>query len=70
MLSSMQTIQLETCNKSVSLQPGWEERTHTDGRIFFINHNTKKTQWEDPRLQNVAITGPVSFPYVALHIFQ
>uniref|UniRef100_A0A8C8A606 HECT-type E3 ubiquitin transferase n=1 Tax=Otus sunia TaxID=257818 RepID=A0A8C8A606_9STRI len=45
------------------LPPGWEERTHTDGRIFFINHNTKKTQWEDPRLQNVAITGPVSFPY-------
>ncbi|XP_076203815.1 E3 ubiquitin-protein ligase NEDD4 isoform X1 [Aptenodytes patagonicus] len=44
------------------LPPGWEERTHTDGRIFFINHNTKKTQWEDPRLQNVAITGP-AVPY-------
>ncbi|XP_032926488.1 E3 ubiquitin-protein ligase NEDD4 isoform X2 [Catharus ustulatus] len=44
------------------LPPGWEERTHTDGRIFFINHNTKRTQWEDPRLQNVAITGP-AVPY-------
>ncbi|XP_008945596.1 PREDICTED: E3 ubiquitin-protein ligase NEDD4 isoform X1 [Merops nubicus] len=44
------------------LPPGWEERTHTDGRIFYINHNTKKTQWEDPRLQNVAITGP-AVPY-------
>uniref|UniRef100_A0A8C3CNE7 HECT-type E3 ubiquitin transferase n=1 Tax=Cairina moschata TaxID=8855 RepID=A0A8C3CNE7_CAIMO len=44
------------------LPPGWEERTHTDGRVFFINHNTKKTQWEDPRLQNVAITGP-AVPY-------
>ncbi|XP_010156527.1 PREDICTED: E3 ubiquitin-protein ligase NEDD4 isoform X2 [Eurypyga helias] len=44
------------------LPPGWEERTHTDGRIFFINHNTKKTQWEDPRLQNVSITGP-AVPY-------
>ncbi|XP_009867959.1 PREDICTED: E3 ubiquitin-protein ligase NEDD4 isoform X1 [Apaloderma vittatum] len=44
------------------LPPGWEERTHTDGRIFFINHNTKKTQWEDPRLQSVAITGP-AVPY-------
>lgn len=32
--------------------------------------DTKKTQWEDPRLQNVAITGPVSFPHVALSIFQ
>lgn len=28
------------CNKNVAfLQPGWEERTHTDGRIFFINHS-------------------------------
>uniref|UniRef100_A0A8C4FDU3 E3 ubiquitin-protein ligase NEDD4 n=1 Tax=Catagonus wagneri TaxID=51154 RepID=A0A8C4FDU3_9CETA len=44
------------------LPPGWEERTHTDGRIFYINHNIKKTQWEDPRLQNVAITGP-AVPY-------
>uniref|UniRef100_A0A452VG50 E3 ubiquitin-protein ligase n=1 Tax=Ursus maritimus TaxID=29073 RepID=A0A452VG50_URSMA len=42
--------------------PGWEERTHTDGRIFYINHNIKRTQWEDPRLQNVAITGP-AVPY-------
>uniref|UniRef100_A0A8C6FI74 E3 ubiquitin-protein ligase NEDD4 n=1 Tax=Moschus moschiferus TaxID=68415 RepID=A0A8C6FI74_MOSMO len=44
------------------LPPGWEERTHTDGRIFYINHNNKKTQWEDPRLQHVAITGP-AVPY-------
>uniref|UniRef100_A0A8C6RXK5 E3 ubiquitin-protein ligase NEDD4 n=1 Tax=Nannospalax galili TaxID=1026970 RepID=A0A8C6RXK5_NANGA len=44
------------------LPPGWEERTHTDGRIFYINHNIKRTQWEDPRLQNVAVTGP-AVPY-------
>nr|XP_060611803.1 E3 ubiquitin-protein ligase NEDD4 [Anolis sagrei ordinatus] len=44
------------------LPPGWEERAHTDGRVFYINHNTKKTQWEDPRLQNIAITGP-AVPY-------
>ncbi|XP_044294735.1 E3 ubiquitin-protein ligase NEDD4 isoform X2 [Varanus komodoensis] len=44
------------------LPPGWEERLHTDGRTFYINHNSKKTQWEDPRLQNVAITGP-AVPY-------
>uniref|UniRef100_A0A673MUY8 E3 ubiquitin-protein ligase n=1 Tax=Sinocyclocheilus rhinocerous TaxID=307959 RepID=A0A673MUY8_9TELE len=42
------------------LPPGWEERVHSDGRIFYIDHNTKTTQWEDPRLQNSAITGPVS----------
>ncbi|XP_033022290.1 E3 ubiquitin-protein ligase NEDD4 isoform X3 [Lacerta agilis] len=44
------------------LPPGWEERIHTDGRTFYINHNTKKTQWEDPRLQNAAIAGP-AVPY-------
>ncbi|XP_069480984.1 E3 ubiquitin-protein ligase NEDD4 isoform X2 [Ambystoma mexicanum] len=44
------------------LPPGWEERTHTDGRIFYIDHKTKKTQWEDPRLLTVAITGP-AVPY-------
>ncbi|KAJ8396645.1 hypothetical protein AAFF_G00014830 [Aldrovandia affinis] len=44
------------------LPPGWEERVHSDGRIFYIDHNTKVTQWEDPRLQNSAITGP-AVPY-------
>ncbi|XP_039626187.1 E3 ubiquitin-protein ligase NEDD4a isoform X1 [Polypterus senegalus] len=44
------------------LPAGWEERVHTDGRIFYIDHNTKTTQWEDPRLQNAAITGP-AVPY-------
>ncbi|ROL47395.1 E3 ubiquitin-protein ligase NEDD4-like [Anabarilius grahami] len=42
--------------------PGWEERVHADGRTFYIDHNTKKTQWEDPRLQSPAITGP-AVPY-------
>ncbi|XP_056135410.1 E3 ubiquitin-protein ligase NEDD4-like [Lampris incognitus] len=44
------------------LPPGWEERVHSDGRIFYIDHNTRTTQWEDPRLQNSAITGP-AVPY-------
>ncbi|XP_018608019.1 E3 ubiquitin-protein ligase NEDD4-like isoform X10 [Scleropages formosus] len=43
-------------------EPGWEERVHTDGRTFYIDHNSKTTQWEDPRLQNPAITGP-AVPY-------
>ncbi|XP_069425173.1 E3 ubiquitin-protein ligase NEDD4-like isoform X3 [Ovis canadensis] len=44
------------------LPPGWEERIHLDGRTFYIDHNSKITQWEDPRLQNPAITGP-AVPY-------
>ncbi|XP_065821332.1 E3 ubiquitin-protein ligase NEDD4-like isoform X14 [Labrus bergylta] len=43
-------------------EPGWEERIHSDGRTFYIDHNTKNTQWEDPRLQSPAITGP-AVPY-------
>ncbi|XP_078677677.1 E3 ubiquitin-protein ligase NEDD4-like isoform X1 [Branchiostoma floridae x Branchiostoma belcheri] len=48
------------------LPSGWEERVHTDGRTFFIDHNTKNTTWEDPRLsrafQNAALAGP-AVPY-------
>ncbi|XP_041914437.1 E3 ubiquitin-protein ligase NEDD4-like isoform X20 [Alosa sapidissima] len=43
-------------------EPGWEERIHADGRTFYIDHNTRNTQWEDPRLQSPAITGP-AVPY-------
>ncbi|XP_074651887.1 uncharacterized protein LOC141906479 isoform X2 [Tubulanus polymorphus] len=42
------------------LPPGWEERVHTDGRIFYINHSSRVTQWEDPRLQKLG--GP-AVPY-------
>ncbi|XP_074596721.1 uncharacterized protein LOC141851823 [Brevipalpus obovatus] len=31
------------------LPAGWEERTHSDGRVYFVDHNNKKTQWEHPR---------------------
>ncbi|XP_065168760.1 E3 ubiquitin-protein ligase Nedd-4 isoform X2 [Atheta coriaria] len=44
------------------LPEGWEERVHSDGRIFFIDHNTRTTQWEDPRLSNPSIAGP-AIPY-------
>ncbi|XP_034942339.1 E3 ubiquitin-protein ligase NEDD4 isoform X2 [Chelonus insularis] len=44
------------------LPEGWEERVHTDGRIFFIDHNTRTTQWEDPRMSNPQIAGP-AVPY-------
>nr|CAD7569856.1 unnamed protein product [Timema californicum] len=44
------------------LPEGWEERIHSDGRIFFIDHNTRTTQWEDPRLSNPQIAGPNNVP--------
>ncbi|XP_037622663.1 NEDD4-like E3 ubiquitin-protein ligase WWP2 isoform X3 [Sebastes umbrosus] len=33
-----------------SLPPGWEKR-QDNGRIYFVNHNTRTTQWDDPRTQ-------------------
>ncbi|XP_066245931.1 E3 ubiquitin-protein ligase Nedd-4 isoform X3 [Euwallacea similis] len=44
------------------LPEGWEERVHSDGRIFFIDHHTRTTQWDDPRLSNPQIAGP-AIPY-------
>jgi len=44
------------------LPPGWEERVNTDGRIFYVDHNRQKTQWEDPRLLDPVIAGP-AVPY-------
>jgi len=31
------------------LPPGWEKATTPTGQIYFMNHITKSTQWEDPR---------------------
>ncbi|KAH3837035.1 E3 ubiquitin-protein ligase NEDD4-like isoform X2 [Dreissena polymorpha] len=42
------------------LPDGWEERTHTDGRVFYINHKTRTTQWDDPRLE---MFGGPAVPY-------
>merc|ERR1719361_390625 len=41
------------------LPEGWEERVHTDGRIFFIDHNTRATQWEDPLVLKPKVAGEV-----------
>lgn len=33
-----------------ALPPGWEMQVAPNGRTFFIDHNTRKTTWDDPRL--------------------
>ena len=33
------------------LPPGWEATRTPDGQVYFMNHITKTTQWEDPRLK-------------------
>lgn len=31
------------------LPPGWEAKRDPQNRIYFVNHNNRTTQWEDPR---------------------
>ncbi|XP_015230450.1 PREDICTED: NEDD4-like E3 ubiquitin-protein ligase WWP1 [Cyprinodon variegatus] len=33
------------------LPPAWERRVDSNDRVYFVNHSTKTTQWEDPRTQ-------------------
>nr|XP_030138408.3 NEDD4-like E3 ubiquitin-protein ligase WWP2 isoform X1 [Taeniopygia guttata] len=39
------------------LPPGWEKR-QDNGRVYYVNHNTRTTQWEDPRTQGRMIQEP------------
>ncbi|KAJ7600618.1 hypothetical protein C8J56DRAFT_1010453 [Mycena floridula] len=32
------------------LPSGWEMRLTSTGRVYFVDHNTRTTSWEDPRL--------------------
>lgn len=33
---------------SEPLPPGWEEHWDDQGRVCYVNHNTRTTQWERP----------------------
>ncbi|KIJ62633.1 hypothetical protein HYDPIDRAFT_176429 [Hydnomerulius pinastri MD-312] len=33
-----------------SLPSGWEMRLTSTGRVYFVDHNTRTTTWDDPRL--------------------
>ncbi|KAJ8248840.1 hypothetical protein GJAV_G00228300 [Gymnothorax javanicus] len=41
-----------------ALPPGWEKR-QDNGRVYFVNHNTRTTQWEDPRTQGMIQEAPL-----------
>lgn len=36
-------------SSELPLPAGWEEARDYDGRVFYIDHNTRKTSWIDPR---------------------
>lgn len=41
------------------LPPGWEKRTDSNGRVYFVHHPTRSTQWEDPRTQGLLNEKPL-----------
>uniref|UniRef100_A0A8C5S7K9 WW domain-containing protein n=1 Tax=Laticauda laticaudata TaxID=8630 RepID=A0A8C5S7K9_LATLA len=36
-------------SSELPLPAGWEEARDYDGRVFYIDHNTRQTSWIDPR---------------------
>lgn len=41
------------------LPKGWERRLDSSNRQYFVNHNTRTTQWEDPRTQGMLSDAPM-----------
>uniref|UniRef100_A0A8C1R642 E3 ubiquitin-protein ligase n=1 Tax=Cyprinus carpio TaxID=7962 RepID=A0A8C1R642_CYPCA len=41
------------------LPHGWEKRTDSNGRVYFVHHTTRTTQWEDPRTQGLLNEKPL-----------
>ncbi|KAG9302523.1 hypothetical protein G9A89_007227 [Geosiphon pyriformis] len=44
------TIQQQPVSQLGPLPSGWEMRLTSTARVYFVDHNTKTTTWDDPRL--------------------
>ena len=51
------TTTASTGEEEGGLPSGWERRAQPDGRIYFVNHKNRTTQWEDPRTQGQELGG-------------
>ena len=49
-------IDMSKRNGEIPLPQGWELGRDYDGKVYFIDHNSKKTTWVDPRDRFVTIT--------------
>ncbi|OBZ85832.1 putative E3 ubiquitin-protein ligase hulA [Choanephora cucurbitarum] len=43
-------VQVQPVSQLGALPSGWEMRLTSTGRVYFVDHNTKTTTWDDPRL--------------------
>ena len=48
--NSNSTIQQQPVSQLGPLPSGWEMRLTNTARVYFVDHNTKTTTWDDPRL--------------------
>jgi len=44
------TVQQQPVSQLGPLPSGWEMRLTSTARVYFVDHNTKTTTWDDPRL--------------------
>jgi E3 ubiquitin-protein ligase NEDD4 len=44
------TVQPQSVTQLGPLPSGWEMRLTSTARVYFVDHNTKTTTWDDPRL--------------------
>uniref|UniRef100_A0A8C6M942 E3 ubiquitin-protein ligase n=1 Tax=Nothobranchius furzeri TaxID=105023 RepID=A0A8C6M942_NOTFU len=58
-LYSVRSPQMFSNDPLGPLPPGWERRVDSNDRVYFVNHNTKTTQWEDPRTQGLQNEDPL-----------
>jgi len=47
---SLDQYREQTISQLGNLPNGWEMRVHSDNRVYFVDHITHATTWDDPRL--------------------
>lgn len=57
--STMPAVQEQSNDALGSLPEGWEKRADANGRVYFVNHKNRTTQWEDPRTQGIIQEDPL-----------
>jgi hypothetical protein len=48
--TNQQQASMEMILTQIPMPPGWQQARTNRGEIYFINHNTRTTSWDDPRL--------------------
>ena len=38
----------EASKENEPLPPGWEKRRDLEGRVYYVDHNTRQTTWQRP----------------------